>query len=63
MKKLALVTIIGLILSGCGGGGSSDNGSTPKPDIQPETKPALVEGTIDTVNGSNITVNGCIDSI
>ncbi|HIF9151892.1 TPA: DUF5666 domain-containing protein [Photobacterium damselae] len=58
MKKLALVTIIGLILSGCGGGGSSDNGSTPKPDIQPETKPALVEGTIDTVNGSNITVNG-----
>ncbi|ENO8808769.1 hypothetical protein ACCE85_000726 [Photobacterium damselae] len=50
MKKLALVTIIGLILSGCGGGGGSDNGSTPKP--------ALVEGTIDTVNGSNITVNG-----
>ncbi|HIF9186040.1 TPA: DUF5666 domain-containing protein [Photobacterium damselae] len=58
MKKLVLVTIIGLILSGCGGGSGSDNGSTPKPDIQPETKPALVEGTIDTVNGSNITVNG-----
>ena len=58
MKKLALVTIIGLILSGCGGGGGSDNGSTPKPDIKPEAKPALVEGTIDTVNGSNITVNG-----
>ncbi|MGR5282785.1 DUF5666 domain-containing protein [Photobacterium damselae] len=56
MKKLALVTIIGLILSGCGGGGGSDNGSTPKPDIKPEAKPALVEGTIDTVNGS--TVNG-----
>ncbi|HIF9350311.1 TPA: DUF5666 domain-containing protein [Photobacterium damselae] len=58
MKKLALVTIIGLILSGCGGGGGSDNGSTPKPDIKPEAKPALVEGTIDTVNGSNIIVNG-----
>lgn len=58
MKKLALVTIIGLILSGCGGGGSSDSGSTPKPDIKPETKPALVEGTIDKVNGSNIIVNG-----
>ncbi|MEF1218581.1 DUF5666 domain-containing protein [Photobacterium damselae] len=57
MKKLALVTIIGLILSGCGGGGS-DNGSTPKPDINPEAKPALVEGTIDKVNGSNIIVNG-----
>ncbi|MDP2532987.1 DUF5666 domain-containing protein [Photobacterium damselae subsp. piscicida] len=58
MKKLALVTIISLILSGCGGGGSSDSGSTPKPDIKPETKPALVEGTIDKVNGSNIIVNG-----
>ncbi|MGR5227625.1 DUF5666 domain-containing protein [Photobacterium damselae] len=58
MKKLALVTIIGLILSGCGGGGGSDNGSTPKPDIKPEAKPALVEGTIDKVNGSNIIVNG-----
>ncbi|HIF9356065.1 TPA: DUF5666 domain-containing protein [Photobacterium damselae] len=58
MKKLALVTIIGLILSGCGGGGGSDNGSTPKPDIKPEAKPALVEGTIDKVNGRNITVNG-----
>lgn len=58
MKKLALVTIIGLILSGCGGGGSSDSGSTPKPDIKPEAKPALVEGTIDKVNGSNIIVNG-----
>ncbi|HIF9079641.1 TPA: DUF5666 domain-containing protein [Photobacterium damselae] len=58
MKKLALVTIIGLILSGCGGGGSSDSGSTPQPDIKPETKPALVEGTIDKVNGSNIIVNG-----
>ncbi|HIF9210800.1 TPA: DUF5666 domain-containing protein [Photobacterium damselae] len=58
MKKLALVTIIGLILSGCGGGGGSDNGSTPKPDINPEAKPALVEGTIDKVNGSNIIVNG-----
>ncbi|HGO5294049.1 DUF5666 domain-containing protein [Photobacterium damselae] len=58
MKKLVLVTIIGLILSGCGGGGGSDNGSTPKPDIKPEAKPALVEGTIDKVNGSNIIVNG-----
>ncbi|ARR48984.1 hypothetical protein ETN89_00155 [Photobacterium damselae subsp. damselae] len=57
MKKLALVTIIGLILSGCGGGGG-DNGSTPKPVITPEAKPALVEGTIDTVNDNNITVNG-----
>ncbi|HIF9324204.1 TPA: DUF5666 domain-containing protein [Photobacterium damselae] len=57
MKKLVLVTIIGLILSGCGGGGS-DNDSTPKPDIKPEAKPALVEGTIDKVNGSNIIVNG-----
>ncbi|NVO75264.1 DUF5666 domain-containing protein [Photobacterium damselae] len=58
MKKLVLVTIIGLILSGCGGGGGSDNGSTSKPDIKPEAKPALVEGTIDKVNGSNIIVNG-----
>ncbi|HIF9246646.1 TPA: DUF5666 domain-containing protein [Photobacterium damselae] len=59
MKKLALVTIIGLILSGCGGGGGSDNGSTPKPDIKPETKPALVEGTIDNYNSKTnvLTVN------
>ncbi|HIF9251232.1 DUF5666 domain-containing protein [Photobacterium damselae] len=59
MKKLALVTIIGLILSGCGGGGSSDNGSTPKPDIKPEAKPALVEGTIDSYNSKTnvLTVN------
>ncbi|HIF9207491.1 TPA: DUF5666 domain-containing protein [Photobacterium damselae] len=59
MKKLALVTIIGLILSGCGGGGGSDNGSTPKPDINPEAKPALVEGTIDSYNSKTnvLTVN------
>ncbi|WIG76503.1 hypothetical protein KFZ67_09095 [Photobacterium damselae] len=59
MKKLALVTIIGLILSGCGGGGGSDNGSTPKPDIKPEAKPALVEGTIDNYNSKTnvLTVN------
>ncbi|EHA1080280.1 hypothetical protein I8Y06_001085 [Photobacterium damselae] len=59
MKKLALVTIIGLILSGCGGGGGSDNGSTPKPDIKPEAKPALVEGTIDSYNSKTnvLTVN------
>ncbi|HIF9312351.1 TPA: DUF5666 domain-containing protein [Photobacterium damselae] len=59
MKKLALVTIIGLILSGCGGGGSSDSGSTPKPDINPEAKPALVEGTIDNYNSKTnvLTVN------
>lgn len=59
MKKLALVTIIGLILSGCGGGGGGDNGSTPKPDIKPEAKPALVEGTIDNYNSKTnvLTVN------
>lgn len=65
MKKLALVTIIGLILSGCGGGGSSDSGSTPKPDIKPETKPALVEGTIDNYNSKTnvLTVNNALYDI
>lgn len=55
MKKLVLVSIIGLVLSGCGGG--SSNGNT---NPQPETKPQDVQGTIESVDAASkqITVNG-----
>lgn len=55
MKKLVLVSIIGLVLSGCGGG--SSNGNT---NPQPEVKPQAVQGTIESVDTASkqITVNG-----
>ncbi|MGF1725475.1 DUF5666 domain-containing protein [Photobacterium nomapromontoriensis] len=54
MKKLALVPMIGLILSGCGGSGS-DN-SQPQLDVAPKA----VLGTIDSVDAisKQIVVNG-----
>ncbi|GHA55905.1 DUF5666 domain-containing protein [Photobacterium aphoticum] len=52
MKKLALVSMIGLVLTGCGGGGSDDNGG----QTQPQAK--AVMGTIESVQSNNIWVNG-----
>ena len=55
MKKLALVSMIGLVLTGCGGGGSDDNGGQ-----QPNVAPKAVLGTIDSVDAASkqIVVNG-----
>ncbi|TMX42688.1 DUF5666 domain-containing protein [Vibrio sp. Hep-1b-8] len=55
MKKLALVTAVGVALSGCGGS-SDSGGSTP----QPVAKPSTAIGTVESVNEakSTITVNG-----
>lgn len=57
MKKITLATLIGLVLTGCGGGGGDDSAS-----IQPpvETKPQAVQGTINAVNvpANTIEVNG-----
>lgn len=50
MKKLALVSILGLVLAGCGGGGDD------APIVQ--KKPTAQQGTIDAISGNTITVNG-----
>ena len=57
MNKITLAALIGLILTGCGGGGGDDSGS-PQPPV--ETKPLAVQGTINAVNVSanTIEVNG-----
>ena len=57
MKKITLATLIGLILTGCGGGGGDDS-TAPQPPV--EIKPQLVMGTIDSINKTNheIIVNG-----
>ncbi|OBU26511.1 DUF5666 domain-containing protein [Photobacterium aquimaris] len=57
MKKITLATLIGLVLTGCGGGGGDDS-TAPQPPV--ETKPQAVQGTINAVNvGANtIEVNG-----
>ena len=53
MKKLLLLSVIGLTLSGCGG---SDDNSAPTPMANPSS----VIGTVDSVNVKNntVTVNG-----
>lgn len=57
MRKITLATLIGLVLTGCGGGGGDDS-TAPQPPV--ETKPQLVMGTIDRIDPVNneITVNG-----
>ncbi|MEC6906410.1 DUF5666 domain-containing protein [Photobacterium piscicola] len=57
MKKITLATLIGLVLTGCGGGGGDDS-TAPQPPI--ETKPLAVQGTINAVNvpANTIEVNG-----
>ncbi|WP_322804723.1 DUF5666 domain-containing protein [Vibrio alfacsensis] len=61
MKKLLLVSAVGLALSGCGGGsggGNNDNngGSVTPPVTEPAV--ASVAGSIEKINGNEITVNG-----
>ncbi|MDW1602389.1 DUF5666 domain-containing protein [Vibrio sp. Vb2960] len=58
MKKLALISVVGLALSGCGGsGGGSNSDSTP---TQPVVKPSVAIGSVEAVNAeeSTLTVNG-----
>lgn len=57
MKKITLATLIGLVLTGCGGGGGDDS-TAPQPPV--ETKPRAVQGTINAVNvpANTIEVNG-----
>ncbi|MFZ3464263.1 DUF5666 domain-containing protein [Vibrio harveyi] len=59
MKKLALVAAVGLALSGCGGssGGNSSNGGSVTPPVT-EPSVASVTGSIEKINGDQITVNG-----
>lgn len=58
MKKLALISVVGLALSGCGGsGGGSNSDST---STQPAVKPSVAIGSVEAVNAeeSTLTVNG-----
>ena len=54
MKKIILATLIGLVLTGCGG----DDSTALQPPV--ETKPQAVQGTINAVNvpANTIEVNG-----
>ncbi|EDK30428.1 hypothetical protein VSWAT3_17713 [Vibrionales bacterium SWAT-3] len=52
MRKLALITAVSLILAGCGGG-SSDSSNTSEAHT-----PSSIQGTIDSVSGDTIVVNG-----
>ncbi|MFB1053039.1 DUF5666 domain-containing protein [Vibrio diabolicus] len=56
MKKLALISVVGLALSGCGGsGGGSNSDSTPT-----VVKPSVAIGSVEAVNAeeNTLTVNG-----
>ncbi|MGI9874324.1 DUF5666 domain-containing protein [Vibrio chagasii] len=52
MRKLALITAVSLILAGCGGG-SSDSSDTSEAHTS-----SSIQGTIDSVSGDTIVVNG-----
>ncbi|CAH6832464.1 conserved exported hypothetical protein [Vibrio chagasii] len=52
MRKLALITAISIVLAGCGGG-SSDSSNTNEAHT-----PSSIQGTIDSVSGDTIVVNG-----
>ncbi|UPR50072.1 hypothetical protein ITG13_16450 [Vibrio cyclitrophicus] len=54
MKKLALISVVGLILTGCGGSDSNSNGSN---DNNTQA-PSAIQGTIDSVSSNTIVVNG-----
>ncbi|TKG02219.1 DUF5666 domain-containing protein [Vibrio sp. F13] len=54
MKKLALISVVGLILTGCSGSDSNSNGSN---DNNTQA-PSAIQGTIDSVSGNTIVVNG-----
>ena len=53
MRKITLATLIGLVLTGCGGG--DENTPPPSPTATP---PTVVRGTIQEVQGNDIIING-----
>ncbi|OLQ92788.1 hypothetical protein BIY21_01485 [Vibrio ponticus] len=55
MKKLVLVSVLGALLTGCGGGGG---GSSDKDSSHNEQRPSAAQGTIERVSGNTVTVNG-----
>lgn len=57
MKKLALISVVGLALSGCGGSGSDNNDSS---STLPAAKPSAAIGSVESVDAkeSTLTVNG-----
>ncbi|ROV60950.1 hypothetical protein EGH82_07220 [Vibrio ponticus] len=55
MKKLVLVSVLGALLTGCGGG---DGGSSDKDSSHNEQRPSAAQGTIERVSGNTVTVNG-----
>ncbi len=57
MKKLALIFVVGLALSGCGGSGSDNNDSS---STLPAAKPSAAIGSVESVDAkeSTLTVNG-----
>ncbi|WP_194437974.1 DUF5666 domain-containing protein [Vibrio fluminensis] len=54
MKKLVLVSVLGALLTGCGGGG----GGSDKDSSHSEHRPSAAQGTIERVSGNTVTVNG-----
>ncbi|CAE6923279.1 hypothetical protein ACOMICROBIO_GDFFDHBD_02111 [Vibrio sp. B1REV9] len=60
MKKLLLVSAVGLALSGCGGGSGGGNNDNNGGSVTPPAKVNTVTGSIDAVNTAknSITVNG-----
>ncbi|WP_305464956.1 hypothetical protein [Photobacterium leiognathi] len=56
MKKLVLAALVGFVLTGCGGGGGSDE-SKPTPPT-PDVQPTAVQGAIQEVHGNDIIING-----
>ncbi|HHF3208111.1 TPA: DUF5666 domain-containing protein [Vibrio diabolicus] len=58
MKKLALISVVGLALSGCGGSGGGSNSDSTL--TQPVVKPSVAIGSVEAVNAeeNTLTVNG-----
>ncbi|MFN1620211.1 DUF5666 domain-containing protein [Vibrio rotiferianus] len=57
MKKLALVAAVGLVLSGCGGSGDNNSGDITTPPVTNPTASTVI-GSIESISGNSITVNG-----
>ncbi|HHX8583663.1 TPA: DUF5666 domain-containing protein [Vibrio diabolicus] len=60
MKKLALISVVGLALSGCGGSGGGSNSNSDSTPTQPIVKPIVAIGSVEAVNAeeNTLTVNG-----
>lgn len=54
MKKLALISVVGLALSGCGGSGSDNNDSS---STLPAAKPSAAIGSVESVDAKKKHIN------